>query len=137
MAAVSASLASRALPSRCNLKQRSSARSAEANSLLHVSPINRLRLSHTISRSQSHSRRTSRTVRASGESSDKPASDSPAAAAPSSVDKPSPQVTSSSSSAESASGVPVLTIVAGVFVFAVVLFALFSLASAIIGLFMR
>ncbi|CAI5480368.1 unnamed protein product, partial [Closterium sp. Yama58-4] len=108
MAAVAASLASVAS---CAV---SSARSAESKPLVHVSPINRLRVSYAISRSQSQSRRTSLTVRASGESSDTPATDSPAAAAAASAgSKPTPEAASAEST--SASGVPVLTIVAGFF----------------------
>ncbi|CAI5490440.1 unnamed protein product [Closterium sp. Naga37s-1] len=117
------------------LRQGSSARSAEAKALVHVSHINRLRVSHAISRSQSQSRCTSLTVRAAGESGDTPATDSAAAAAASAGSKPTPEAASAESS--SASGVPVLTIVAGVFVFALVIFALFSLASAILGIFLR
>ncbi|CAI7894494.1 unnamed protein product [Closterium sp. NIES-53] len=138
MASIAASLApvaSCAVPSRCDLKQRRSARSAETNLLVHVSPINRLRVSQSISRSQSQTRRTSLTVRAAGESGDTPATDSRAAAAASAGSKTTPEAASSES--PSASGVPVLTIVAGVFVFALVIFALFSLASAILGIFLR
>ncbi|CAI5526719.1 unnamed protein product [Closterium sp. Naga37s-1] len=75
------------------------------------------------------------TVRAAGESGDTPATDSRAAAAASAGSKTTPEAASSES--PSASGVPVLTIVAGVFVFALVIFALFSLASAILGIFLR
>ncbi|CAI7786303.1 unnamed protein product [Closterium sp. NIES-54] len=93
------------------------------------------RVSQSISRSQSQTRRTSLTVRAAGESGDTPATDSRAAAAASAGSKTTPEAASSES--PSASGVPVLTIVAGVFVFALVIFALFSLASAILGIFLR